>query len=142
MKLKGSYTVEAALIMSILIPLLSAIIYLGFYVHNKAVLQEAACRIVSAGSLNQAEGKASQVMEEIKQDILECRLIGMSGAQGEVTEGSTLSASFRGSFYVPGLVMRFFCGNRMEITVNKSMKNVQPVKILQKIRSIEKLLDR
>lgn len=142
MEIKGSYTVEAALIMSILIPLLSAVIYLGFYVHNKAVLQEAACRIVSAGSLNQTEGRASQAMEEIKQDILGSRLIGMSGVQGDVSEGSTLNASFSGSFYVPGLIMRFFCGNRMEITVNKSMKSVQPVKTLQKIRSIEKLLDR
>lgn len=142
MEIKGSYTVEAALIMSILIPLLSAVIYLGFYVHNKAVLQEAACRIVSTGSLNQTEGRASQAMEEIKQDVLGSRLIGMSGVQGDVSEGSTLNASFSGSFYVPGLVMRFFCGNRMEITVNKSMKSVQPVKTLQKIRSIEKLLDR
>ena len=142
MRLKGSYTVEAALIMSILIPLLAAVIYLGFYVHNKAVLQEAACRIVSAGSLNQTEGKGLQVMEEIKQDILGSRLIGMPEVRGEVSEGSTLNASFSGSFYIPGLVMRIFCGKRMEITVNKSMKNIQPVKTLQIIRSIEKLLDR
>lgn len=33
--LNGSFTVEAALLMTVLIPLLTALIYLGFYQHDK-----------------------------------------------------------------------------------------------------------
>ena len=33
--LNGSFTVEAVLLMTVLIPLLTALIYLGFYQHDK-----------------------------------------------------------------------------------------------------------
>ena len=33
--MNGSFTVEAALLMTVLIPLLTALIYLGFYQHDK-----------------------------------------------------------------------------------------------------------
>lgn len=34
MRLRASYTVEAALLMTVILPLLTGIIYLGFYLHN------------------------------------------------------------------------------------------------------------
>lgn len=43
---KGSYTVEAAMLMSILIPVFIGIIYLGFYLHDKALLEGAALETV------------------------------------------------------------------------------------------------
>ena len=39
---KGSFTVEISLIMSLLIPLLMCLIYLGFYMHDRAFLEGAA----------------------------------------------------------------------------------------------------
>lgn len=38
-KLNGSYTVEAALLMPILITVLMAVIYAGFYMHDKIILR-------------------------------------------------------------------------------------------------------
>ena len=39
---KGSYTIEAALLMGILLSVLIAVIYIGFWYHDKDFLQSAA----------------------------------------------------------------------------------------------------
>lgn len=142
MKLKGSYTIEAALIMSILIPLLTAVIYLGFYVHNKAVLEAAACRIVSLGCMEASEEKACSRMENAKGQVLSENIIGITNLQGEISaDGTCCRAAFYGDFYVPGLIMRFFSQNRIEVKAVRELKIVHPVETIRKVRSIEKLLE-
>ena len=45
--LRGSFTVEASLIMTILLPVLAAILYLGFCDHDRGILMGAACEITA-----------------------------------------------------------------------------------------------
>ena len=48
---KGSFTVEISLIMSLLSPLLMCLIYLGFYMHDRAFLEGAALEAACTASL-------------------------------------------------------------------------------------------
>lgn len=51
MRQKGSYTVEAALLMGILLSVLVSEIYLGFWYHDRNFLQNAAYEAVCTASL-------------------------------------------------------------------------------------------
>ena len=60
---KGSFTVEASLLMAILIPLLVGMMYLGFYLHNRAFLPGAACELAQIGLLYDREEDALRAMK-------------------------------------------------------------------------------
>ena len=52
--LNGSFTVEAALLMTVLIPLLTALIYLGFYQHDKVwIANKTRTEAMEAAALDQ-----------------------------------------------------------------------------------------
>ena len=50
---KGSYTVEAALLMGILIPLLTGVIYLGFFMELRGQVQAEAMEKALTGLLTE-----------------------------------------------------------------------------------------
>ena len=47
---KGSYTVEAAVILPLTALILAAVILAAFYIHDRSCMQGMACEIASAGS--------------------------------------------------------------------------------------------
>ena len=49
---RASFTVEAALLMTIILPVLLALIYYGFFLHDKGVLNGAAQQITAQADLN------------------------------------------------------------------------------------------
>ena len=54
---KGSYTVEAALLMGILIPLLTGVIYLGFFMELRGQVQAEAMEKALTGLLTEEEAE-------------------------------------------------------------------------------------
>ena len=54
-KKKGSYTLEASVLMGIILSVLVAVIYLGFWYHDKSFLQSAAYEAVCVAGLKQEE---------------------------------------------------------------------------------------
>ena len=47
---KGSFTIEAACVMSLVLLVLMGVLYLSFFVHNRAWLTAAACESALTGS--------------------------------------------------------------------------------------------
>ena len=48
---KGSFTIEAACVMSLVLLVLMGVLYLSFFVHNRAWLTAAACESALTGSM-------------------------------------------------------------------------------------------
>ena len=48
---KGSFTIEAACVMSLVLLVLMGVLYLSFFVHNRAWLTVAACESALTGSM-------------------------------------------------------------------------------------------
>ena len=71
---KGSFTIEAACVMSLILVAVMGILYLCFFVHNRAWLTAAACESALTGSMEgnreggntgEAAGKRSQELGDI-----------------------------------------------------------------------------
>ena len=140
MRLRGSYTVEAALLMTVILPLLFGIIYLGFYLHNGAMMQNAAYELAVLESLQGEEEE--DFAEERKQALTGQAFFGLKNVQAEVKEGKKhITASLEGTFYVPGMAMRFWCRNRLTISANAELAVSEPGKTIARIHLLEKLIE-
>lgn len=62
---KGSFTIEAACVMSLVLLVLMGVLYLTFFVHNRAWLTAAACESALTGSIEgiRKDGQAEQAAE-------------------------------------------------------------------------------
>jgi len=141
MRLRGSYTVEAALLMTIILPLLIGIIYLGFYLHNDSMIKNAAYELVVLESLQGEEAKEG-FAEERKQILTGQAFLGLKNVQAEVEKGKkSITANLEGTFYVPGMVMRFWCGNRLTLFANAELAVSEPGKTIARVHMLEKLIE-
>ena len=77
---KGSFTIEAACVMSIVLLTVMGVIYLSFFVHNRAWLTAAACEASLSGSMEavRQDGQA-QAAAEIRGE--ELGNVGFFGAE-------------------------------------------------------------
>lgn len=139
--MKGSYTVEAALLMTIIIPLLTGILYLGFYLHNEAVMQNAAYELAVLGSFQHGE-EEKKMMEERKKSITGQGFLGLQDVQADADMGKKkISVKLYGTFRVPGLVMRFFCQNQMRICADAELTVTDPGRTVTRIHLLRKLIE-
>lgn len=141
MRLRGSYTVEAALLMTVILPLLFGIIYLGFYLHNGAMMQNAAYELAVLESL-QGEEMEERSVEERKQVITGQAFLNLKNVRAEVIrEKKSITASLEGTFYIPGLVMRFWCQNRLKLSADAKLAVCEPGKTIARIHMLKKLIE-
>ena len=137
---KGSYTVEASFLMVIIIILLTAVIYLGFYLHDRAYLQNAAYETALIGSLNQKEADTLAKAEEKKTEFLNGRLMGTKNISGVVEiSQQKISVRFQGEFPIPGFIIWYFSGNKLPIQTEISLNLKDPKSTVNKIHGIDKL---
>lgn len=141
MKVKGSYTVEAALLMTVIVPLLVGIIYLGFYLHNGAMMQNSAYELAVLESLQCGE-EGETLVADRKQSITSQAFPGLKDIQTEVNRGKKkVSVKLYGDFRVPGLVMRFFCNNQMRIFADAELTVMDPGKTITRMHLLKKLTE-
>lgn len=126
--------------MIIIITLLTALIYLGFFLHDLAYLQNAAYETALAGSLNQKEDDLQARVEEKKNEFLDGRLIGTKKISGSADAGNQkITVRFEGEFSVPGLIMGYFYKNKLPIRAEISLLLKDPKSTVNKIHGIKKL---
>lgn len=127
---RGSFTIEAALLMTIIIPVLTGLIYLGIYEHDKAWL------------LNKAQTAAAE-LTAYEKDFNTIKWNGVIGGEtvsGNVSRGKNkVQAEVRGSFPVPGLVMRFFAGGKLSLNYSAEKPVIMAKKEIQRLRNLERL---
>lgn len=139
--LKGSYTVEAAAVVSITFFVLAAFIICAFYIHDREVLQSAACEAAVAGSNFSTEDEGSAAAKKIKSLMKTGRLLGSRGLDGYVAvESKQVQAAWRSSYPVPGFAAKYLSGSKLNISVSWKSKRFDPADTIRKIRGAGELL--
>lgn len=135
---KGSYTVEAALLMGIILSVLVSVIYLGFWYHDKGFLQSVAYETACTASLRADE--SGWQIEQAARTLTEGRMLGTRGIQRQCQNSKkAATVSFQGTFRIPGMILAFFQKEKLEIQESCTITTERPSKKIQKIRGIVKV---
>ena len=105
---KGSFTIEAACVMSLVLLVLMGVLYLTFFVHNRAWLTAAACESALTGSMEgiRKDGQAEQAAES------RCRELGNVGFFPWFFSGNFMVFNLIGvPFFKAGNIDSYLSGN-------------------------------
>lgn len=137
----GSYTVEAAVIVSLTIFVLAALMIVTFYVHDRAIFQSIACETATAGSIHANQEERADAVNSAKEQVTASRFLGSQSLSGNVTSGEEeVTASWSALYPVPGFVMRYLAGGTLSIEASWSCKIVDPTDTIRLIRGAGKLI--
>lgn len=134
---KGSFTIEAALLMPLLLMVLMGVLYLDFFVHDRAWLTSAACEAAVSGSM---EGYKKNGNMYEKADI-QGRLLGSTGLPGgenlsmHTSVGKTVKVTYR--MEVPAV----FLGQKWKIEVSGRAKPLRPTGWIRKVKGTVDMLE-
>lgn len=137
---KGSYTVEAALLMGIILSVFVALIYLTFLFHDRSILQGAAHEAASVASLH----ADSQKQESgIAQRLVTRRCLAARGIN-VVESGGKKKATihYRGTIRIPMFASAFFGKSTIPIESEVTLTKQRPTVLIQKLRGAAKIVDR
>ena len=130
--LSGSHTIEASLLMGILLPLLVGIIYMGFFLHDRSFLQCAAHEAASYASLH-ADDKNTDI-SAAAQKLITGRTLGTSDISADAAASTRqIQVTYKGTFSFPSLSVPFRSG----VTLNLE----RPSRRIQKIRGASKVIN-
>lgn len=133
---KGSFTIEAACVMSLILLVLMGVLYLSFFVHNRAWLTAAACESALTGSMEGVR-KDGQPQEAASVRSRELGNIGFFGAEnltGQVNGGKEIKVTYTAD------TVSGFGGLKWKIAVDGSSRVVRPVEWIRKIRAASEVI--
>lgn len=134
---KGSFTVEAVCVISLVMVVLMGTLYLCFFVHNRAWLTAAAYEAALTGCL-EAVKEDGKVYENALAKGKELGNIGFFGAENltmQVDVGNRVLVVYNADTFVP------FAGFTWKLRAEGSTKTIKPVTRIRKIRAAAKLVD-
>ena len=135
-------TLEAALLMGVILPTLIALLIAGFYVHDKALLQAGAKELTALAGCMRLEDTKDARLEKELENMRSGRLVWGRSLQGHISAGEeSAEASISGSFPVPGLIMRILSGGKLKLAAESSRKIWHPAGLIWKIRGVIELTD-
>ncbi|MCD7884420.1 MAG: hypothetical protein LUI87_12060 [Lachnospiraceae bacterium] len=138
---KGSYTVEAALVVSITFLVLASLVIGTFYLHDRVVFQSMVCEIASAGSACATESERKSAVSVLKGEVSASRFLGSRDISGSASVGENeVTASWSAGYPVPGFAMNYLAGNELPIEVSWTSKIVEPVDTIRLIRGAGELI--
>lgn len=139
--LRASFTVELSLLMTLLLPLLTGLIYLGFYMHDRAFLAGAALETACTAGLCPEEASEGQ-LEKKRQQLIRGRLLAVrepGGAAALKKDSVTVTAT--GTFRVPGMLRPLFGAAELPVSQRAQLGLESPRKTVNKIHGIRKMLN-
>lgn len=137
----GSFTVEAAIVVSITVFVLGAFLIGTFYVHDRSVLQSLACEAAAAGSIFCTDKERSAAAKEVEKTVTAGRLLGSRGLDGYTAVGNSESrAAWSAVYPVPGFAAGYLAGNQLPISTSWNCKIIDPADTIRKIRGASELL--
>ena len=134
---QGSFTIEAACVMPIVLLTVMGIIYLSFFVHNRAWLTAAACEASLSGSMEAVrQDGQSQATAEIRGE--ELGNVGFFGAENlrcHVNAGKkNVSVTYEAD------TIAGFGGFKWTLKTEGSSKVIQPVKWIRRIKAAKEAI--
>ena len=105
---QASFTVEAAMLMCVILPVLLALLYLGMFLHDKGVLNGAAQEVAATADLNRfRNGGNARLARKADQLADRTGASGKAKSSVQVTDHE-VSASYSASMKLPGLLPKLF----------------------------------
>ena len=140
--LQGSFTVDAALLMTILLPIIVALIYASFFLHDRTLLQGAACEVAAMGSNLAEEKNVESRLNKIREQLVSARLLGTEKVHSTIALGEdNIEVSYQGNFFIPGLIRNFFGSNSLDMSRAWNRERYHPADTIRKIRGLEYMVD-
>jgi hypothetical protein len=134
---KASFTVEASFLMTIILPVLLALIYYGFFLHDKGVLNGVSQLITAQADLNNwKKGENNRLGKQAK------HLEGMAGPSKNISSSVTVSEQkaevhYQASLPLPGLLPSLFGKNPLDTGAGAQRTLLHPADLIRKIRGLE-----
>ena len=128
---KGSMTIEAALLMPVLLLVLMSVLYLFFYVHNRAWLTAAAYEAALSGSMEAVvpEGSCETIALEQAKALGDTGFFGSKDLKIQVSAGKTIQVTYDlDTFSVYG-------GFGSHLQIQETVKVINPVSWIRKAKS-------
>lgn len=139
---QGSFTVEASLIMGIILMILVAILYASFYVHDKGVAQGIVCELTAFGNALSWEDTVEKEMEKQEKMLISSRFLHTEGVKVSVSKNEDqVSVSLSGNFLVPGFISSLFWDKGLPIEKNWQRIIYDPTDVIRKIRGVKYMVD-
>lgn len=138
---KGSYTVEASVILGILFWILGTLLISGFYMHDKEVLQSISCETAVAGSIFARQEERDGAAGHAKNSVTGQRLMGGKNLASSVTTSESQSSSeWNAVCPVPGFAARYLLQNQLNIHKSWTSKVIRAPRWIRTIRGVGELL--
>lgn len=139
--MKGSYTVEAAIVMSLVFFVLSAMIFCAFYLHDRAVFQSSACEIAAVGSNFATLKERQEAVAKAKKKITAKRFMGSRNPDGSASAGKNeTTSSWTAVFPIPGFAAKYLAGGKITIQKTWSAEVLDPADTIRKITGAANLI--
>ena len=129
---KGSFTIEAACVMSIVFLAVMGVIYLTFFVHNRAWLTAAACEASLSGSMEalRQEGEPEMAAEIRGEALGNIGFFGAENLRCHVNAGKKkISVTYEAD------TIAGFGGFHWGLKTGGSSKIIRPVKWIRKLKA-------
>lgn len=139
--LKGSYTVEASFLLPIILSVIVILIYLSFFLHDRAVLSASAYQAAMRGGQLINGENVMQVVTESAESLIRNRLLGTSEVETNVEcAGGKVKVSYSGKMNIPGgaLLCKYMTGGKMfiDMKAEAEAETTDVVKFVRRIRSV------
>ena len=139
---KGSFTVEAAVVISLSFLVLGTLLLTIFYLHDTSVFQGIVCETAAAGSNFAMEKERSEVTGNLQKQIHKSRFLGSRNLSVTKETGEKqITVSVKAEYPVPGMFMRFLKDGKIPIMCTWNCRILYPGKTIRQIRGAELLFD-
>ena len=134
---KGSFTIEAACVMSLVLLVLMGVLYLTFFVHNRAWLTAAACESALTGSMEgiRKDGQAEQAAESRCRELGNVGFFGAENLTGQVQGGKKIKVTYTAD------TISGFGGLKWELMAEGSSLIIRPAAWIRKIKAASEVIE-
>lgn len=138
----ASFTVEAALLAGIILPLLLTLMISGFYLHDLGYMQGTACEIRALGRSMQVYENRDAFMAEtlarrLKKSLLWSKKERAGCSATQTRSAADLSASFR----IPGFVSPWMGEGSLRLTAGGESAICRPADAIRKLKGVQTLIN-
>mgnify|MGYP004467491793 CR=1 FL=1 len=133
---KGSFTIEAACVMSLILITIIGVLYLAFFVHNRTWLTAAAHEAALTGSMEGVR-KNGQTYEAASAKGEELGNVGFFGAENlkyQVSTGKTVKVSYQAE------TIAGFGGFRWTLKTEGSSRIIRPSEWIRKVKAAAEIV--
>ena len=135
--LRAGFTVEAALLMTVILPVLLAILYYGFFLHDKGVLNGAAQQVTAQADLNSWKKSGNNRLSRMAGKMEKQTGPSKKVSSKVSVKKDQVSASYSAGMSLPGLLASWFGKSRLNTGALAKRPLLYPADVIRKIRGLE-----